>query len=112
MSPWQVLVILIFWGLPIVAGYHLGKYKGQTSAGVILTVILGLLGLAIVACLPRSHEAKVAAAAKRMALEQEARMQAGYPYQQYPPQGPYPQQPYPQQPPYPPQSPYPQQGSW
>lgn len=116
MAPWQVFVILVFWGIPIFAGYHVGKYKGQTSTGVILTIILGLLGLIIVACLPRSDEAKVAAAQRQYAIQAEAARRAGYPwppqqpyptYPPYPPQGqqPYPpfrppvQQPYPQQPP-------------
>ncbi len=46
MSPWQVLVSVL-WGILIVAGYYLGKRKGRTADGVWLAVILGPIGLAI-----------------------------------------------------------------
>ena len=115
MTPGLTLLILTWVGC-VVAGYFLGKYKGQVEAGLILTILLGLLGLVIVACLPRSRQAKVAAAQRQYEIQAEAARRAGYPY---PPQPPYPQQPYPQQPypPYPPQvqQPYPQQpppGQW
>jgi hypothetical protein len=79
MTPGATLVLVIWIGC-IVAGYYLGKYKGQPGAGLALTIILGLLGLLILAFIPRSHEAKVEAAAKRMRIEEEARQRAGYPY--------------------------------
>ncbi len=108
--------LLLVWAGCIVAGYYLGKYNGQVQAGLVITVILGPLGLAILALIPRSHAAKVAEAQKQYEIQAEAARRAGYPYppqQSYvpypahPPEGqqPYPtfppqvQQPYPQQPP-------------
>jgi hypothetical protein len=31
MTPGQTLIFLIFWAAIVVAGYHLGKYKGHTG---------------------------------------------------------------------------------
>ncbi len=62
MSLWLVPVVLVLWGLPIVAGYYLGKRKGRTAAGLWLTVILGVIGLVILALLPRSGPPEAAAA--------------------------------------------------
>ena len=44
MTPALTLIALTWIG-SIVAGYVLGKLKGHVSAGIILTVILGPLGL-------------------------------------------------------------------
>jgi hypothetical protein len=98
MEPAQVLVALIGWALIVTAGYHVGKYKGRETAGLILTILLGLVGLVILACLPKTQAVKAA----------EAQRQLPYPPQYpYPPQGPYPpQSPYPPYQ-YPPQAEYP-----
>jgi hypothetical protein len=45
MTPGTTLLILI---------WVVDKYKGQPGAGIALTIILGLLGLIILACLPRT----------------------------------------------------------
>lgn len=118
MTPGTTLLLLV-WGGCIVAGYYLGKYKGQVQAGLVLTIILGLLGLVILAFIPRSHAAKVAEAQRHYEIQAEAARRAGYPYPPQQPYAPYPayppegQQPYP---PFPPQvqQPYPQQppGQW
>jgi hypothetical protein len=106
MESAQVFVALIGWALIATAGYHVGKYKGRETAGLTLAILLGLVGLLILACLPKTQAVKAA----------EAQRQLPYPPQYpYPPQGPYPPQyPYPpdQYPPqaqYPPQSQYPPQ---
>lgn len=95
------------------AGYYLGKYKGQVQAGLVLTIILGLLGLVILAFIPRSREAKVAAAQRQYEIQAEAARNAGYPY---PPQQPYAPYPPPGQGQYPQPSPgqwqQPPPGSW
>jgi hypothetical protein len=105
MTPGTTLLILIWIG-SVVAGYFVGKYKGQPGAGIGLTIILGLLGLIILACLPRTRAAKVAAAQRQYEIQAEAARRAGYPY---PPQQPYaPYSPAPGQGPYA----YPQPGQW
>jgi hypothetical protein len=98
MSPAQsssliFLIFLIIWAAIVVAGYHLGKYKGHVAAGIVLTLFLGLLGLLIVALIPRSDAAKIAAAQRDMAIQHEAARMAGYPYPPQPPPGQWPQPP-------------------
>jgi hypothetical protein len=87
MTPFHALIFLIFWGAIVVAGYHLGKYKGHTAVGIVLTAVLGLLGLVIVALIPRTEAAKIAAAQRNMAIQHEAARRAGYPYPPQPPPG-------------------------
>ena len=137
MAPWQaqILIVLVVAGALGFAGWAIGKDKGRPVAGLWLGFLLGLIGLIILACLPRTREAKIAQAQRQYQIQAEAARRAGYPYppQQsyapypYPPQQSYAPYPYPpQQPhaPYPPpgQGPYPQpagewqppppQGSW
>lgn len=98
---------LIGWCGVIIAGFYIGKHKGREGAGIALTVLLGLVGLLILACLPQTDAARIAAAQKEYQLRAEAARRAGYlyppdqpyqPYQPYPPgQWPYPQQPPPGQ---------------
>jgi len=98
MEQAQLLVVLIGWALIVTAGYHVGKSKGREAAGLTLTILLGLIGLLILAFLPKTQAVKAA----------EAQRQLPYPPQYpYPPQGPCPPQgPYPPYQ-YPPQAEYP-----
>jgi len=98
MTPAPTLIALTWIG-SIVAGYVLGKFKGHVSAGIILTVILGPLGLVIFACLARTYAVKAASAQRLYESQPEAVRRAGY---AYPPQSPHPA---PDQDPCPPQSP-------
>jgi hypothetical protein len=54
MSPWLVPVLVVAWGLCVLAGYVLGKRKGRPVTGLLLTAILSVAGLAILACSPRA----------------------------------------------------------
>jgi hypothetical protein len=54
MSPWLAPVVIVVWGLCVVAGYVLGKQKGGPVAGLCLTAILSVAGLVILACWPRA----------------------------------------------------------
>jgi hypothetical protein len=108
-----LITALFIWVGSIVAGIFLGKYKGREGAGIALTVLLGLLGLLILACLPRTDAAKIAEAQKQYAIQAEAARRAGYPYPPPQPFTPYPAYPPEGQQPYPPfqpqvQQPYPQ----
>ena len=92
MEPAQVLVALIGWALIVTAGYHVGKYKGRETAGLTLTILLGLVGLLILACLPKTQAVKAAEAQRQLP---------------YPPAVPLPPVPVPAQYQYPPQDPVP-----
>ena len=93
MESAQLLVAFIGWALIVTAGYHVGKYKGRETAGLILTIFLGLIGLLILAFLPKTQAVKAAEAQRQLP---------------YPPQYPYPPEAqYPPQPQYPPPGPYP-----
>ena len=96
MEPAQLLVALIGWALIVTAGYHVGKSKGRQTAGLTLTILLGLIGLLILACLPKTQAVKAA----------EAQRQLPYPPQYPNPQYPYPPYQYPSQTQYPPPGPY------
>jgi hypothetical protein len=76
----ELLLALIGWALIVTSGYFIGKNKGREVAGVILAALLGLIGLVIVACLPRRRAAKRALEAQeqRQYDIQQARA-AGYP---------------------------------
>ncbi|HWN63451.1 MAG TPA: hypothetical protein VNO25_22585 [Streptosporangiaceae bacterium] len=113
MEPAQVFVALIGWALIVTAGYHVGKYKGRETAGLILTILLGLVGLGILACLPKTEAVKAAEARRQLPYPPEyPDPQYPYPPYQYPPQTQYPSQTqfppqYPPQTEYPPPGPYP-----
>ena len=63
----ELLFAPIGWALIVTAGYFIGKNKGRGATGVLLAALLGLIGLVILACLPRS------AATKRAVEAQEQR---------------------------------------
>jgi len=114
MEPAQLLVALIGWALIVTAGYHVGKSKGRQTAGLTLTILLGLIGLLILACLPKTQAVKAAEAQRQLPYPpQYPNPQSPYPPYQYPPQGPYPPQPqYPPQGPYLPEDQYPPLGPY
>jgi hypothetical protein len=86
-----------------VIGLSIGRYKGRPTLGFWLGFLIGLIGVIIIACIPRTQAAKMATWQRRNALHN-----AGYPY---PPQQPY--QPYQQYPPgQGPYSQYPPPGQW
>jgi hypothetical protein len=106
-----------------VIGLSIGRYKGRPTLGFCLGFLIGLIGVIIIACIPRTQAAKMAAWQRKNALQYPGYpyppQQPYQPYQQYPPaQGPYqqypqyppPQGPYQQYPQYPQQPPPP--GSW
>ena len=114
MEPAQLLVALIGWALIVTAGYHVGKSKGRQTAGLTLTILLGLIGLLILACLPKTQAVKAAEAQRQLPYPpQYPNPQYPYPPYQYPPPGPYPPQPqYPPQGPYLPEDQYPPLGPY
>jgi hypothetical protein len=62
LTPWRVLVVVVVWGVFVVAGYLVGRRKGRTATGVWLTAVLSLPGLVILALCPRRDRAETAVA--------------------------------------------------
>jgi hypothetical protein len=121
MSPSQLLVWLVVAVGFGFAGWGIGKGKGRPALGGWLGFLFGLIGVIIIACVPKTQAAKLAEAQRQYQLQAQAAWNAGYPY---PPQQPYAPGPYAPGPyapgpyaPYPPpaQDPYAQQeppGQW
>jgi hypothetical protein len=115
MSSVQLLVWLVVAVGFGVAGWGIGKGKGRPVLGWWLGFLLGLIGIIIVACVPKTRAAKLAEA------QRQYQVQSGYGAYPYPPQQPYAPYPPPGQGPYmpyppPDQGPYAQQppppGQW
>lgn len=64
--------IVIFWTLAIVTGTVIGRRKGRTFDGFILSAILSWLGVLITAFLPLSYEERVRRAVRDRMVDDEA----------------------------------------
>lgn len=71
MEPWQLGIFLAVALICGFAGDRIGKYKGR-GYGFPLGFLLGVIGLVILACLPRTEDAKVEARTRQMRIEREA----------------------------------------
>jgi len=47
-----IIILLIVWAGVVVAGYFVGKKKGKAGLGILLTALLGWIGLVIIAAIP------------------------------------------------------------
>ena len=101
MAPGAVLIVLIITLACAFAGRAIGKPKGYPGAGFAIGLLLGILGVVIVALMPeteaakaarvqRQYEAQVAAAQWQYEIQAEAARRAGQPYSPQPPPGPWP----------------------
>jgi hypothetical protein len=100
MAPGVVLFVLVVTLGCAFAGQAIGKPKGYPGAGLAIGLLLGILGVVIVALMPeteaakaarvqRQYEAQVAAAQRQYEIQAEAARRAGYPFSPQPPQGPW-----------------------
>jgi len=55
------------------AGRAIGTRKGHRELGELLGLFFGILGVAIIVCVPKSQEARVREAEARLRAEDEAR---------------------------------------
>jgi hypothetical protein len=78
MTPAQALVALISALVFALIGYRLGVWKGRPSLGGLLGMFLGLIGVVIILCVPKTHEARIKKETRRLAAEQEARRRMGH----------------------------------
>ena len=86
MTPAQLVIALIVAGLCGYAADQIGKYKGR-GWGFPVGFFLGVIGVVIIACVPRTDDAKVEAARKQYEIQAEAARRAWYQYWPQPPMG-------------------------
>jgi hypothetical protein len=101
MGPGVMLVVVVVTLTCAFAGQAIGKPKGYPGAGFAIGLLLGILGVVIVALMPETeavkaarvqwqYEAQVAAAQRQYEIQAEAARRAGYPFVPQPPPGPWP----------------------
>jgi len=76
MTPGQVLLLIIWFGLALFVGAEIGHRKGRPWLGWGLALLLGWLGVIILAFIPATHEKQVEREAARMRIQDEARRRA------------------------------------
>jgi hypothetical protein len=69
-------VLLLAWAVCAVAGGYMGNARGRMTIGLLLGMFLGVIGLVIILCVPRTHENQVQREADRLRVLAEARRQA------------------------------------
>lgn len=74
--------VVIVWIISAIVGWKIGVYKGNAVAGLVFGLVLGVLGVVIIALIPQSDQARVGRAERRMRVEREAPCRLG----QEPPQ--------------------------
>ena len=66
-------VITLAWLTFIAVGAIIGHSKGRTTMGVVWSLILGPIGVLIVALLPKTEDRQVEEARQRARVEERAR---------------------------------------
>jgi hypothetical protein len=73
-----IFVFVIVLAACAFAGYSIGKPKGYAGGGLALGLLLGIIGVIIIACVPTSREAKVREAQRSIEIQAEAARRAGF----------------------------------
>ncbi len=98
MTLGSAVIVVVLWAIFAWTGWTIGKSKGYAGGGLALGLLLGLIGIIIIACIPQSKEAKAAAAQRQYEIQAEAARRTGYPFPPQPPQEPWQQPQSPQEP--------------
>lgn len=69
--------VTLIWAAFIVIGGIIGHRKGRTPMGIIWSLILGPLGVLIIAVMPKTQERQTEEARQRARAETQARQAAG-----------------------------------
>lgn len=72
MTPLDVIILLIWVVAAIFAAEAIGRRKGRPGAGFALGLILGWIGVAIIALIPPTHDALVKREKERQQIQREA----------------------------------------
>ncbi len=89
MTPGQLIIFAV---VALVCGFiadAIGKSKHRKGA-FWLGLLLGVIGIVIIACMPKSREGEIAEAQRQYEIQAEAARRAGYPWPPQPPDGPPP----------------------
>ena len=89
MTPGTLLIVAIVALACAFAGQAIGKPKGYAGAGFGLGLFLGIIGVIIIACIPKSRETQIEAAQQDLEIQAEAARRAGYPFPPQAPQEPW-----------------------
>ena len=100
MTPGALLIVAIVALACAFAGQAIGKPRASQGQASRLGLFLGVIGVIIIACIPKSREAEIEQAQRQYEIQAEAARRAGYPFPPQTPQGPW-QQPQEWQPPNP-----------
>ena len=77
MTPFQALILLLWVGAAIGAATVIGRRKGRPWTGFLLGLVLGWIGVIVIAVIPPTHDALVLRERKRLQVQREAQ---GKPY--------------------------------
>ena len=58
MSPWQVFLVAVLGVAPVILGTLIGRRKGRPVIGIVLALILGWIGVIVVAIVPATRAAR------------------------------------------------------
>jgi predicted membrane channel-forming protein YqfA (hemolysin III family) len=75
MTPLATLILLIWAVAAAVVAYHIGNRKGRPGTGLLLGLLLGWIGVIIIAFVPPTHDALVQRERERLQIQREAQEQ-------------------------------------
>jgi hypothetical protein len=73
MTPIGALILLVWAVGGIFAAGAIGRRKGRPWAGFLLGLVLGWIGVVIIALIPPTHDAQVQQERERLQVQREAR---------------------------------------
>ena len=72
MTPWHVLLWLIYIALATLISVRLGHRKGRTGLGWAMGLILGWIGVVVMLCVPKTFDARVRDEREQQRIRQAA----------------------------------------
>jgi hypothetical protein len=74
MNPFETLIVLACWVIAALAvSFSIGKRKGRPWTGFLLGLLLGWIGVVIIAVVPPTHGMRVQRERERLEIQREAR---------------------------------------